>query len=118
VDYKKTLTLNRDMGEALAPVMDTFVPLEPAVEPPPSFLTHTRHLADEINEYLQQTVQQTVEQLLASVQAFNPGLDLQPVGEAMPDECSQEEFQALTKKLAPVAAKYMESIDATEEDSQ
>jgi hypothetical protein len=92
VEYKKTLALNRDMGEALTPVMDSFVLLEPAINPPPSFLGHARQLADKINEYLQQTVRQTVEQLLPSVQAFNPNLDLEPVGRAVPDECSQEEF--------------------------
>jgi hypothetical protein len=40
------------------------------------------------------------------------------MGGVMPDECSQEEYQALIEKLAPVAAKYMESIESTEEDSQ
>jgi hypothetical protein len=88
VDYKKALALNRDMGEALAPVVDTFVPLEPNVDPPSSFLARTGQLADKINEYLQQTVRRTVGQLLASVQAFNPTLNLEPVGGVMPDECS------------------------------
>ena len=63
-------------------------------------------------------VKQTVEQLLASVQAFNPSLDLEPVGDTMPDDCSPEEFEELAKKVAPVAAKYMESIEVAEEESQ
>src|SRR5579883_1989866 len=115
---KEVLVLNHDVGEALEPLVEAFVPVEPVVDPPPSFLARVRQLGDGINGYLQGAVRQAVKRALASVQAFHPALDLGPVREVMPDDCSQEEFQGLVQKLAPVAVKYVEKIASTDDDSQ
>jgi hypothetical protein len=114
--FKEALIINRDVREALEPLTEVFIPVEPAIDPPPSFLARVRQLGDGINGYLQNAVRQAVERVLASVQAFHPALDLGPVGEVMPNNCSQEEFQGLVQKLAPVAVKYVERI--AEESSQ
>jgi hypothetical protein len=118
VQYAQALALNRDMGEALTPMLDMLVPVDAAVDPPPGLLVRTQQLPGKIEEYLSRSIRETVEQVLASVQAFHPEKDLKPVGKAMSDECSQEEHQALSKKLAPIAAEYVKSIATVEEDSQ
>ena len=117
-DYQRALAHSRDVGDALDPVLDAFVPVEPAVDPPPSFLTRVKELGDKLNEYVQDSVSQTIGQVLASVQAHNPTLDLKPLGKAIPDECSQEDYQVLVEKLAPVTADYVRNITMAEEDNQ
>src|SRR5579859_7705138 len=117
-DYAKTLAHSRDVGDALEPLLEDFVPLEPAVDPPPSFLTRVRQLGDKVGEYLQDSVKSTVKQVLASVQAYNPTLDLQPLRQAVPDECSQEEYEALAEKLTPLAAEYVKDISIEGENDQ
>jgi hypothetical protein len=94
----------------MAPVVDMLVPEDSTANPPPSFLTRAQQVAGKMGEYIRQTVQDTVGQLLGSVQAFNPGLDLKPVAKGMPEEYSEEEFQALVDKLAPIADDYMKSL--------
>jgi hypothetical protein len=116
-DYSKALAHSRDVGDALDPILEEFVPLEPAVDPPPSFLTRVQQLGDKLNEYVQDSVRQTVKQVLASVQAYNPTLDLQPLSQAIPDECSQEEYQALAEKLTPLAVEYAKDISIGEEEN-
>jgi hypothetical protein len=118
VQYREALSLNRDVGEALEPLLETFVPVDPAVDPPPSFLTRVGELGDGINEYLRGAIRQAVGQVFASVRAFHPALDLRPVAEVIPSECSPEEYQSHVEELAPVAAKYLEKISSAGDDSQ
>jgi hypothetical protein len=114
-DYVKAVAHSRDVGNALEPILEEFVPLEPAVDPPPSFLDRVQQLGDKLNDYVQDSVRQTVKQVLASVQAYHPTLDLGPLSQAIPDECSQEEYQALAEKFAPLAAEYVKDIFIGEE---
>jgi hypothetical protein len=52
----------------------------------------------------------TVARLGEAPKTFNPSLDFAPVSMGMPDDCSEEQFQEVIERLAPIVDEYMKSL--------
>jgi hypothetical protein len=108
----RDLKFFRGMERAVVPIVDMLVPKGATAGADEDLLARAEKAARGMDDYIRQMARDTVGQVLASVQSFNPDLDLAPVANGMPEELSEEAFQELATKLGPVADAYMKNIDA------
>jgi hypothetical protein len=103
------------MSEAIAPVVNMLCPMEASEDPAPSFLSWVQQVAGRLEGYVRSSLKDCVGQLLASVQAFFPDLDLAYVSGGMSEDCTKERFQVPVDEVAPIVDEYLKSL---EEDGQ